>query len=146
VDIKQYEKRRGKPAAMLAITAGQEREEGRLSGAGELEEEMNQLSSHYGRRGRQVGEAFFVKELMKVDDVVGDAAFARSNWIPIVFTSNEQGAVLDATLPLGPGEKHGKGGLQECGLSGHELGPHPRNRTSARQLWCEGLVYTRVTR
>ena len=40
-------------------------------GLDELENEMNQLARHYGQMiGVKYGEPFFVKELMKVDDVV----------------------------------------------------------------------------
>jgi bacillithiol biosynthesis deacetylase BshB1 len=36
-----------------------------------LEEEMNQLARHYGQMiGVRYGEAFFVKEMMRVDDIV----------------------------------------------------------------------------
>jgi LmbE family N-acetylglucosaminyl deacetylase len=40
-------------------------------GLDELEGEMNHLARHYGQMvGVKYGEPFFIKELMKVDDVV----------------------------------------------------------------------------
>ena len=74
VDITgQYEKRR---KAILAYgsqfrPAKSEKKARVYLALDELEEEMNQLSRHYGRMiNVKYGEPFFVKELMKVDDVV----------------------------------------------------------------------------
>src|SRR5450432_138510 len=74
VDITgQYEKRR---KAILAYgsqfrPAKSEKKARVYLALDELEEEMNQLSRQYGRMiNVKYGEPFFVKELMKVDDVV----------------------------------------------------------------------------
>jgi bacillithiol biosynthesis deacetylase BshB1 len=74
VDItKQYEQRK---RAILAFGSqfrprGAQKISAVNLGLDELENEMNQLARHYGQMvGVKYGEPFFVKELMKVDDVV----------------------------------------------------------------------------
>ncbi len=74
VDIsKQYEQRK---RSILAYgsqfrPAVSQKKSGVHLGLDELENEMNQLARHYGQMiGVKYGEPFFIKELMKVDDVV----------------------------------------------------------------------------
>ena len=74
VDITEQYERRGR--AILAY-GSQFRPKGKAKkskvhlGLDELEGEMNQLARHYGQMiGVKYGEPFFIKELMKVDDVV----------------------------------------------------------------------------